>query len=65
MTNDPAGELEGRIRRLLEHYESQTDFEAAVEDEVAWEDVTETTMKVPVDLVPAVLELIRNRKPEP
>jgi hypothetical protein len=46
-----------RVRRVLEHYETQTDEEAVAEDEAAFEDV-DTAMTVPVDLVPAIRKLI-------
>ena len=59
----PNGWNEDRVRRLLEHYEAQTDEEAVAEDEAAFEEPTDTTMTVPVDLVPAVRELIgRHRR---
>jgi hypothetical protein len=32
----PLGWDEQRVRRVLEHYESQTDEEAVAEDEAAW-----------------------------
>jgi hypothetical protein len=60
----PDGWNEDRVRRLLEHYEAQTDEEAVAEDEAAFEAPKDTTMTVPVDLVPAVRELIgRHRRP--
>lgn len=52
---------EARIRRVLDHYETQTDRDAAVEDELAYESTTETMMSIPVDLVPAVRELVARR----
>lgn len=64
MTNQkyPPGWNEERVRRVLEHYESQSDEEAVAEDEAAFEATTDTTMEVPVDLVPTVRELIARRK---
>jgi hypothetical protein len=53
---------EARIQRVLAHYESQSDEEAVAEDEIAFEDTTDTTMTVPTELVPAVLELIRKHQ---
>jgi len=38
--NFPAGWDEERFRRILEHYENQTDYEAITEDEAASEDGT-------------------------
>jgi hypothetical protein len=51
-----------RVRRVLEHYEAQSDDEAVAEDEAAYETTTHTAMEVPVDLVPAVRELIAKRR---
>ncbi len=36
-TRFPPGGDEERVRRVLEHYESQTDEEAVAEDEAAFE----------------------------
>jgi hypothetical protein len=58
----PDGWDEERVRRLLEYYEDQSDVEAIAEDEAAFETTTHTTMKVPVELVPAVRELIAKRR---
>jgi hypothetical protein len=51
-----------RVRRVLEHYEMQSDEEAVAEDEAAYEATTHTAMEVPIDLVPAVRELIAKRR---
>jgi hypothetical protein len=48
----PEGWDEDRVRRVLEHYESQS------EDEAAYEERTQTFVEVPVQLVPLVRELI-------
>jgi len=61
-TEYPPGWDEKRVRRVLAHYETQSDDEAVAEDEAAYESTTETTMAVPVDLVPAVRELIAKRQ---
>lgn len=61
-TSFPPGWDEERVRRVLEHYESQTDEEAMAEDEAAYETTTHTAVEVPVDLVPAVRELLAKRK---
>ena len=58
----PKGWDEGRVKRLIEHYESQADDEAVAEDEASWESTTSTTMEVPIELVPAVRELIAKRR---
>lgn len=56
--NFPPGWDEERVRRVLAHYEEQTETEAVAEDEAASEDQTQTVMGVPTELVPAVRELI-------
>ena len=48
----PPGWDEDRVRKVLTHYDEQT------EDEAAFEDSTQTVMEVPNELVPAVRELI-------
>ena len=60
----PAGWDEERLRRVLEHYEAQSDEEAVAEDEAAYEATTHTMMDVPVELVPLVRELIAKRSAE-
>ena len=54
----PPGWNEQRVRRVLEHYEQQTEEEAVAEDEAIYENPDQTTMDVPTELVPAVRELI-------
>jgi len=54
----PPGWDEERVRRLLAHYEEQTEEEAVAEDEAAFADQTQTVMEIPNELVPAVRELI-------
>ena len=58
----PVGWDEGRVQRVLEHYEAQSDDEAVAEDEAAFESPTHTVIEVPVDLVPEVRELIAKRE---
>ena len=58
----PPGWDEARVRRVLEHYESQTDEEALAEDEASFDGTTHTTMTVPTALVPAVRELIEKHR---
>ncbi|MBI3355196.1 MAG: hypothetical protein HY038_00195 [Nitrospirae bacterium] len=57
----PPGWDEARVRRVLAHYEAQTEDEAVAEDEAAAEDKTQTVMEIPNELVPAVRELIAKR----
>jgi len=54
----PPGWDEDRVRRVLAHYEAQTESEAVAEDEAAFEDQTQTTIRVPRELVPVVRELL-------
>ena len=54
----PPGWNDERVRRVLAHYEEQTEAEAVAEDEAASEDPTQTVMEVPRELVPAIRELI-------
>ena len=58
----PKGWDEARVKRVIEHYESQTDEEGVAEDEAATEAEQQTLMEVPNDLVPAVRELIAKRR---
>lgn len=58
----PAGWDEARVQRVLEHYDAQTDEEAVAEDEASFEEPTHTAMEIPVDLLPAVRELIAKHK---
>ncbi len=58
----PTGWDEARVKRVLAHYEQQSDDEAVAEDEAAYESTTHTLMEVPVDLVPAVRELLAKRR---
>lgn len=61
-TRFPPGWDEERVRRVLEHYETQTDEEAVAEDEAAFEATTHTAVEIPVELLPAVRELLATRK---
>ena len=54
----PPGWDEERVRKVLAHYENQTEDEALAEDEAAYEAEGQTVMIVPTDLVPAIRQLI-------
>jgi hypothetical protein len=54
----PPGWDEARVRRVLEHYEQQTEDKAVAEDEAAFESPDQTLMAIPNELVPAVRDLI-------
>jgi hypothetical protein len=58
----PAGWDEERVRRVLAHYENQTEDEAVAEDEAAYEANGQTVMIVPTDLVPAIRDLLAGRR---
>ena len=54
----PKGWDEARVQRVLEHYENQTDEEAAAEDDAMFRSGGEAVMTVPHELVPQVRKLI-------
>jgi hypothetical protein len=57
----PRGWSEERVRKVLAHYENQTEDEAVAEDEAAFEAEGQTVMMVPTELVPAILQLMARR----
>ena len=57
----PTGWDEKRVKRVLEHYETQSEDEAVAEDEAAYEDTNHTFMEIPNELVPVVRELIAKK----
>jgi hypothetical protein len=57
----PPGWDEQRVRRLIAHYESQTEEEAVAEDEAAFERRTTSMVEVPNELLPAIRYLLKNR----
>lgn len=54
----PPGWDEDRVRRVVEHYEKQSEAEATAEDEAAFEDEDHTFIEVPNDLVPEIRSLL-------
>ena len=58
----PPGWNEERVRRVLQHYDSQSDDEALAEDEASFETTTDTAMTVPTALVPVVRALIEKHR---
>lgn len=60
--NFPPGWDEERVKRVLDHYESQTEEEAVAEDEAAHVKPQGTMMEVPRGLVSKVRELIAKYK---
>lgn len=57
----PTGWSEDKVRRVIAHYEEQSEEDAVLEDEAGVEP-SETVMKVPHDLVPKIRELIAKRR---
>ncbi len=58
----PEGWDKERGRRVLAHYDRQTEDEAVAEDEAGYENRRESSVEVPIELVPAVRELIAKHK---
>ena len=58
----PAGWNAASVRRVLEHYERQTEDEALAEDEAAFQLRGQTVMVVPKRLVPEITRLIEKRR---
>lgn len=47
-----------KVQEVLEHYENQSDEDAAQEDDAAMDTPAETVMVIPNEFVPAVRALI-------
>ncbi len=58
----PPGWDEKRVRKVLVHYENQTEDEAVAEDEAAYQAKGQTVMIVPTNLVPAIRQLLGRRR---
>jgi hypothetical protein len=56
----PAGWNEDKVKRVLAHYEGQSEEDAMLEDEAGIQP-SETVMNIPHDLVAEVRELIAKR----
>ena len=56
----PEGWDEVKMRRVVAHYDQQTESEAVLEDEAGIKS-SETVMSVPHELVPKVREMIAKR----
>ena len=54
----PPGWNEERVQSVIAHYEQQTEDEAVAEDEEALQNESSMLIEVPIELVPAVRELI-------
>lgn len=60
----PTGWDEQTIQEIVDHYEAQTDEEAAAEHEAALSSPVGTVMEVPTELVPVFRELIARHQQE-
>jgi hypothetical protein len=60
----PKGWDEERVKRVIAHYENQTEDEAVAEDEAAYEDIEYSTVQVPHQLIPEIRELIAKYQKE-
>jgi len=58
----PPGWDEERVRKVIAHYEQQTEEEAVAEDEAAFQQSSQTVIEVPKELLPAIRELIAKHK---
>jgi len=58
----PPGWNATRVRRVLEHYEGQTEDEALAEGEAAFQSQGQTVMVAPKRLVPEITRLIERRR---
>ncbi|MEG3858593.1 hypothetical protein [Microcoleus sp. herbarium12] len=54
----PLGWDEQRVRQTIEHYDRQSEDEAAAEDEAAFDNQDQAFVQVPLELLPLVRELI-------
>ncbi len=57
----PKGWTEEKVKRVIDHYESQSDDEAIAEDEAAFA-AEEALVQVPLDLVADVRALIAKQR---
>jgi len=54
----PPGWNADRVRRLIAHYDALDEEQQVAEDEAAGEQPGQTTVVVPVELVPAIREML-------
>ena len=54
----PPGWNEEKVQSVIAHYDQQTEDEAVAEAEEALQNESSTLIEVPIELVPAVRELI-------
>jgi hypothetical protein len=59
----PTGWDEERVRRVIAHYESQTDQQAIAEDGAAFKSGRRTVVEVPAELMPVIRGLLQLLSP--
>jgi len=57
----PKGWDEARVRRIIKHYENQSDESAAAEHDALFNRPNHAMMQIPVRLVPAVRKLLNKK----
>jgi hypothetical protein len=57
----PKGWDEARVRRVIKHYEEQSDEAAAAEHDALFDHQKHALMQIPVKLVPAVRKLLNKK----
>ena len=62
MNKFPKGWDDKRVRKVLAHYESQTEAEGLAEDEAAYKKRKSSMIEIPVELVPRVRKLIATHR---
>ena len=58
----PHGWNLARVARVIAHYKKQSESAAVAEDETVFGRISDTTMRVPVKLVPKVRELMAKQR---
>jgi hypothetical protein len=59
----PRGWSEGRVRKLAEYYDNQSEDDQVAEHEAAMRAPGHTVMVVPTELVPEIVKLIARKHP--
>jgi hypothetical protein len=54
----PADWTGQKVKKVLDHYEKQSEDEAVAEDDAAYKDKTRTFIEIPRKLVPSVRKLL-------
>jgi hypothetical protein len=57
-THLPPNWTDEKVKKVIKYYETQSDDEAAAEDDAAYNDRTQTFMEIPNKLVPSVRKLL-------